>query len=542
MKYKTTTAYRNAVGRGHVLDMAPGARVARIPARTSSRPPRAYARSHRQATPTLHAAETSKVVSQSISSQPAGSSTVAQYPLPVYQAPPRLPLMVGRPSFVRGVKRVAVGMLAAIFLVSGFVTWRGYAAANRVLAGSTTVAALASKKVSPSALENEGDGRVNIALLGIGGAGHSGGDLTDTIIIMSIDPVNRTATMVSVPRDLWIKMPNDYYGTYQKINAAYSAGKNSFAKSAGAKNNETAAINAGFETFDTAISQVLGIRVDYHVLINFKAFKEAVDSVGGVTVNVASNLIDPTMAWENGNNSVLAAAGEQHMDGKQALLYARSRHTSSDFARSERQRQLILAVKEKLLTFGTLSDPTKLDSLMKAFGDNVHTDVSTTAALRLYSIVKNISDSTITSLDLASNAHRLVTTDHVGTISVVRPTLGYNTYSGIQAYVRPYMRDGYLVKESAPLAVIAPTQTRADELTQTLTRLGYATMAGTVISSESHSSVNLAGDVTLIDLSGSTAPYTRHYLEKRYQVSATTKVPAGLHVPSGAKFVILLAK
>ncbi len=536
MDYKTTTTYRDAVGRGHLLDMAAGARVARTPVQ-SPRHRRVYehtgstrqvARASQTATPT------------SVSQLAAAPSAAPRYPLPAYQAPERLPLTVGRKSFVRGAQRVVVGTLAVVFLLSGFLAWRGYAAANRVLGGSTTVPALTSAKVSPSALGNEGDGRVNIALLGIGGTGHSGGDLTDTIIIMSIDPVNSTAAMVSVPRDLWIKMPNDYYGEYQKINAAYSAGKYSFLKKSGAKNTDKTAIDAGFATFDTAISQVLGVRVDYHVLVDFKAFKQAVDSVGGVNINVKSALVDPTMAWENGDSSVLAPAGEQHMDGKQALLYARSRHTSSDFARSERQRQLIMALKDKALSFGTFSDPTKLESLINAFGDNIYTDITTTAAMRLYRISKEITDSEILSLDLASAEHRLVKTDQVGTISVVRPTRGYEAYSDIQAYIRPHMRDGYLAKENAAVVAVASTQAAADDAQETLTKLGYSTVAGVVSTTSQHNSRDNA--VTLVDLTGGSAPYTKHYLEKRYQVTAKTTLPAGVSVPSSAKFAILLAK
>lgn len=541
MDYRTTTVYRNAAGRGHALDMRTSARTPRVSTSPSRhRQVHGHAGSDRPVRHILRPQPVSVPVTQPVVSQSTPAQAAPKYPLPVYQAPERIPLTVGRKSFVRGLRRVAVGTLAVVFVLSGFLAWRGYAAANKVLDGSTTVAALASAKVSPSALGSEGDGRVNIALLGIGGAGHSGGDLTDTIIIMSVDPVNHTAAMVSVPRDLWIKMPNDYYGAHQKINAAYSAGKYGFLKKNGTKNSDKAAIAAGFKTFDAAISQVMGVRVDYHVLVDFKAFKQAVDSVGGVNVDVKTALVDPSMAWENGNSSVLAAAGAQHMDGEQALLYARSRHTSSDFARSERQRQLIMALKDKVLSFGTFSDPTKLESLVDALGDNIYTDISTTAAVRLYGISKKITDKDMTSLDLASAENRLVTTDRVGTISVVRPTRGYDAYSDIQAYIRPHMRDGYLTKENSAVAVIAPTQPILDDAQQTLTKLGYFMLNG-VIRTESQPS-DAASGVTLIDLSGGTAPYTKHYLEKRYQVHAKTVVPDGVNVPDGAKFVILLAK
>jgi anionic cell wall polymer biosynthesis LytR-Cps2A-Psr (LCP) family protein len=127
-------------------------------------------------------------------------------------------------------------------------------------------------------------------------------------------------------------------------------------------------------------------------LLIFKLLSKQLSTVGGVDVNVPTDLVDPTMAWENANNPVLAKAGPQVFDGKQALIYVRSRETTSDFARSERQRALLLALKDKTSTVETLSNPMKISGLIKTFGDNLYTDLSLNNATRLYTIIQKTSD------------------------------------------------------------------------------------------------------------------------------------------------------
>lgn len=459
------------------------------------------------------------------------------FPLPRYQAPERPRSVIRKRISKRAWALRSASLLLAVFLATGgFLAWKGYGKFHKVFHGTGTVAALASKHVDPQLLKGEGDGRVNILLLGIGGAGHDGPDLTDTMLVLSVDPVNNTAAMLSVPRDLWVKMPVNYFGSSQKINAAYESGKYSYLGKLDASNANASAVEAGFASVDQVVSQVLGVTINYHVLVNFQAFRQAIDTVGGVTVDVKDQLYDPTMAWENGNNPVLAQAGVQQMDGKEALLYARSRETSSDFARTERQRQIMVALKDKVLTAGTLSNPAKIDGLMNAFGDNVYSDLSTQGATRLFSILKQVSDSKIASIGLADPPNNFVTTDHVGNISVVRPVAGFGNYTAIQAYVRSQLKDGYLVKENASVAVMGTTAAIATATAATLTSYGYN------VTSTTAAPVTLLQPV-LVDLSSGKDPYTKHYLEDRYGVHAVGVLPAGVSLPpAGTKFVILSNK
>lgn len=474
-------------------------------------------------TPTAHAQDLSP------------SWETLEFPLQSYEAPKRLKLVVGKRKKVRQtVVRVVAGIMAVVILTGGFLTWRGYATASKVLSGNRTVAALSAPVVAPTLLKGEGDGRVNILMLGVGGVGHDGGDLTDTMILASVDPVNHQVALLSIPRDLWVKMPVNYYGSRQKINAAYSAGKYQYLGKVDASSADPIAIESGMNSVDAVLSQVLGVDVDYHVLVNFAAFAQAIDTVNGVTVDVKKPLVDASMAWENNNNATLVPAGVQQMNGKEALLYARSRHSSSDFDRSERQRELIVALKQKVLTLGTFSNPIKLEGLANAFGKNVYSDLSTKAALRLYDIMKDVDDGNVKSLDLVTAPHSFVTTDSVGNISVVRPKLGFDAYSDIQTFVRAQLKDGYLVHENAELTVVAATQAHAATAQTILTNYGY-NAKNTVVAA-------VSGETKIVDLTHGRAPYTRNYLEKRYGVKAVDKLPAGIVVPESTQFAILIGK
>jgi LCP family protein required for cell wall assembly len=487
--------------------------------------------------PRLAPVPTTPIKSKSFIQQPAAVNApavdaVPKFALPVYVPPARSGKIVRkRRSWLRLALRGMAVSFGVLLIISGSLFWRMYDNLHKVFRGNDTVAALSAEHVAPGLLKGEGDGRVNILLLGIGGKNHDGGDLTDTMVVLSVDPANSKAAMLSIPRDLWVKMPVNYFGAHQKINAAYSAGKYTYLGKNDRANTGQQAVEAGFASVDQAVGDVLGIAINYHVLVDFQAFEQAVNTVNGVTLDVKEQLYDPTMAWENANNPVLAAAGLQTMNGKQALMYARSRETSSDFARSERQRQLLIALKQKMLTLGTLSNPTKIDSLMSAFGDNVQTDLSTKAAARLYDIMKKINDGEITSLSLTAPTS-LVTTDRVGAVSVVRPKAGFNTYGDIQAYVKAQLPDGYLVKERAGVYVVGANDALRAHTVTMLSGYGYRITGSSVVTT-------VPSGATIVDLTGGEKPYTQHYLQDRYGVAAQSNLPDGLQVPQDAQFVII---
>ena len=480
--------------------------------------------------------------------EPLTVSMLPTYPVPRTRKRNRQPLLSTNPEVLAKLKhdrklhklrswgtRVAL-TAAAIGIVGGaFLLIKGYLQLHHVFQGGGTAAAL-STDVNPNLLKGEGSGRINILLMGIGGVNHDGPDLTDTMLIASIDPVNNKAVLLSVPRDLWVKMPNNFISNYQKINAAYESGKYEYLGQATSSNSNQKAIDAGFSAVNKTVDNVLGITINYNVLVDFQAFQQAINTVGGVTVNVPTALYDPTMAWQNNWNPVLAPAGIQTMNGYKALLYVRSRETTSDFARTQRQRAVMLDLKQKVLSLGTLSNPLKISQLMSAFGDNIRTNISLNDAEALYALTKKISNNNVQSIDLATPPHNLVTTSSYGGLSIVEPTAGLYDYGQIQAYVRSELVDGYITRENANIMVLNGTTTPglAEKVAALLKSYGYN--VGHVGNAPSTSYQK----TLIIDLTHGKDKYTSHYLHNRFHAIVSDKIPSNSILPKKANFVIIL--
>ena len=202
--------------------------------------------------------------------------------------------------------------------------------------------------------------RLDILILGIRGDGEeepeAGSYLTDTLMVLSVDKNTGETGLISIPRDLYVKMP--YLNKKDKINAAY-------AYSAGSKDSGLAGVK-------TLVSQITGIYIDYAVLFDFEAFRGLVDTVGGVDVSLAVPF-EEGLQW--GSSSFYLPAGENHLDGEAALYYARSRFSTSDFDRSRRQQEIIFALKEKMVSLGFLTNPRKINSTLDTIKQHIRTDI-----------------------------------------------------------------------------------------------------------------------------------------------------------------------
>ena len=424
-------------------------------------------------------------------------------------------------------------VLILVIASGGLIISQGWLKARKVFNGGTTTAAALSDVVDPQLLKGEGDGRINVLLLGRGGGSHDAPDLTDTIILASIDPVNHTATLLSVPRDLWVNVEG---AGKMKINATWSAGKYKHLGKVTSDNSNSEATLAGFNLLNQTVEGVVGVPIHYNILIDFEAFKQAIDTVGGISLNVPEKLVDPTIAWENGRNPVIAEAGTQTFDGQRALLYSRSRATSNDFARSQRQRAVLLALKDQVQTLGTLTNPTKLASLGNAFGNNVQTDLNMNDAARFAGIVKEIKNSTVNSIGLADAPNSFLVTAAINDQSVVQPKAGLFDYTAIQTFVRSQLKDPYIIKEQAKLEIYNGTTIEGLASTQAeiLKSYGY-TVTGTA-----NAPTKGYNQTIIVDLSKGKSKFTKQYLEQRYGVTAITKLPDAAILPNGADFVIIV--
>lgn len=208
----------------------------------------------------------------------------------------------------------------------------------------------------------------NILILGMGGAQHEASDLTDTLIVFIANPKNRKILLVSLPRDIWI----DSLKT--KINSLYHYGSS--------------------ELVSKEVEKIIGQPIDKVLLVDFKAFDETIDFIGGIEIKVERSFDDfyfPIPGKENDlcdGDPELACryeylhfeAGWQKMDGERALKFVRSRNAEgeegTDFARNERQQKVIVALKNKILSGEILLNPQRILGFWRVAENNIQTDIA----------------------------------------------------------------------------------------------------------------------------------------------------------------------
>ena len=289
------------------------------------------------------------------------------------------------------------------------------------------------------------DGRINILILGVDKRTEGNtvtSVLTDTLLVASIGVAEKNLTLISLPRDLWVTSKLGISGKINSIYAQYDYSKQGMLGPEGTK--------------DT-VSQALGIPIHYNVTINFQVFKKIIDTLGGVDVTIENTFTDSEYPVEGKENAplneryetVTFKKGVELMDGERALKYVRSRHGTgvegTDFARSKRQQQVILAIKDKMLTAQTLIDLPKLKELFTLYETDVESNITNEELVSFYSLYKN--------LDL-KNFKRIVlddrsTSDEGGLLVSPEDTSQYGgayvliprtgDFSQIHAYVKKYL-------------------------------------------------------------------------------------------------------
>jgi LCP family protein required for cell wall assembly len=240
----------------------------------------------------------------------------------------------------------------------------------------------------PSEIPNASQQRVNILLAGIDWRPGRGEHLTDTMLVVSLDPQSGESAMISVPRDL--------YGARLPDGRIYNAKLNSLLIIATLNPAEYPL--GGVGTLKATIGRLLGIKIHYFASINLIGFKDAVDAIDGVDVTVERAISDPTYRDENGVAAGLfLQPGRYHMDGHLALAYARSRKGlgDNDFTRAARQQQLLSAIRAKL-TAGNLI--TALPGLLEAVQNTIATDVP---ADQLSSLARAVQDADLDHVERA---------------------------------------------------------------------------------------------------------------------------------------------
>jgi LCP family protein required for cell wall assembly len=223
-------------------------------------------------------------------------------------------------------------------------------------------------------------GRVNILLMGVDlRPGEKGPTNTDAIIIVTIDPATRSVGMLSIPRDLWVPIPGS---GENRINTAYWSGvRRGYPGGGPGLVKKTILLN-------------FGIPIHYYALINFTGFRKLVDVLGGLNIDVGRDIWDPTFPNDTfGFKPLFIPKGRHHMNGQQALDYARTRHGDSDFGRMRRQQQVLMAIKDQALRVDVIP---KIPALWAAKDNLAQTDLGLSDVFALVQLAREIKTDNVT--------------------------------------------------------------------------------------------------------------------------------------------------
>lgn len=298
--------------------------------------------------------------------------------------------------FATSVVLFVIATLVASYLV--FTTVRDYVAAWQVTGGTTFLADVpvnpqgTPMRATPTAVtlasiipqKWTGVDRVTILLMGIDRrqGETEKGYLTDSLMLVTVDPVAQTAAILSVPRDLWVEIPGYENNTINTANRTgdyydYPGGGPALAAK--------------------TVQHNLGVSVNYYVRLDFTAFETFVDLIGGIDVNVTEAIDDPYYPdGSYGFEPFYLTTGPHHLNGHDALRYARSRHNSSDIDRAKRQQEVVLAVREKVLNQNML--PTLLSQaprLYQTLNESVQTNLSLEQGMSLALLAQEIDKASI---------------------------------------------------------------------------------------------------------------------------------------------------
>lgn len=285
------------------------------------------------------------------------------------------------------------GVLLIILLLFSTLLWKGFSTVQKIqIEGNAEKAPTLAEKIrvlqaaflpgEQVPLRGEERGRINVLLLGKAGEDLPGSNLTDTIMLVSIDTKAKKVALLSLPRDLYV--PRTESGTGGKINSLYQQGLNQ---------------GRPLEPIKEAVTLVTGESVDYFFIMDFSGFEQVVDALGGITVEVPKDFYDPRYPGKNYSYEVFELKkGWQKLDGSTALKYVRERHDDpeGDFGRAKRQQQVLQAIKDRAYQPSTYLNFFRINKLFESVADNVETDVTLAEMQSFYELSKTLDTQNVT--------------------------------------------------------------------------------------------------------------------------------------------------
>lgn len=350
--------------------------------------------------------------------------------------PPQRPTRRRPRRIGRVIKRVALLLILLGLLAGGIFGYKVLVAGNKISVTEKSLLGQIKDLLfsQGETLAGEREDRLNILLIAIGGEGHKGEDLADTIMLVSIRPSDNAVALLSIPRDLYVQVPGEQY--FSKINAVHAYG-------------ESKRKNGGPELLRQKVEEITGLPIHYYARVDFTAFKHIVDAVGGVNITIEKSFED---YW----HKITFPAGTEKMNGERALAYVRARYIEGpeggDFKRAARQQQVLLALREKIFSLQTAVDFSTVNSILNSLADNIRTDLELWEMKRFFEMARLIDPNQVKSAVLTTGPDGVLAggTEVLGGVpaSVLRPRTG--DYSEIQ-------RIAQSIFDTAPAAP-APSQ------------------------------------------------------------------------------------
>jgi LCP family protein required for cell wall assembly len=371
-------------------------------------------------------------------------------------------------------------------------------------------------------LKTDANGRTNVLVFGtsgynMDGSGHDGAQLTDSIMVISLDQETKDIAMLSLPRDLKVGYTCTASG---KINEVYWC-----------NNQEEDDEDGGARALMNEVEDILGIDLQYYVHMNWGALVQLVDTLGGITVTLDEDIAD---TW---TNTYIDAGVPTKLDGERALGLARARHgtESGDFSRGASQQKIMIAIKDRLVEKGL--SLTETVNLLNVLGDNLRMSASIDEVKTIAKIAQDFPMENLRQVPLLGTSNGdYMTTATIGGISYVVPAAGVGVYKPLQSYIARMFSSDPTLREDASIMVLNGSNVS-----------GVATTEGTKLEQDGFN-ISIIGDApageyadyVLYDVSNKN-PATRATLEERYGIQAKSGEPTGVWVGE-SDFVLIIGE
>lgn len=442
-----------------------------------------------------------------------------------------------RPPLKKILKRTGIVLGILLLIGAGYFGYKFLSTSGKVFKGNPIAAIFNQAKP----LKEDANGQSNILLFGTSedDPGHPGGDLTDSIMLLSVNQKRKDAYVVSIPRDMYVDYGQACSSGYKgKINVVYSCGK------------ESGGEDGGASLLRTKVGEIFGVDVQYSAHVNYTVLRQAVDAVGGITVNIESDdprgILDRNFDWDCPKGvftcyNVKYPIGPVTLNGKQALYLARARGdiaptyglSRSNPDRQDNQRKILIALKDKAVSAGVLTNPISVNNLLDALGDNLRTNFETDEIKTLMDLGKNVQSSAITNWSLEDPERPLATVSCAA--GNICPNAGTLNYTEIQKVNKALATADLASLENAKVDVLNASgtagmaQTKASELTAKNITVGIVGNAPTTLG---------PNPVQFYDMTGGKKPGTLKKLETLLGVKVTAGTPSG--VSTNSSFVVII--